>query len=291
MAPWPALRTGRPFIAARRDLMKIISFNINGIRARPHQLKEIVERHQPEIIGLQETKVQDSEFPAEMATALGYQVHFHGQKGHYGVALLSRRKPLEVQLGLPLDGEEAQRRLITARFDIGGDAPLTVINGYFPQGESRDHPVKFPAKRKFYADLIAHLDASHHPDHPLVVMGDFNISPQDIDIGIGEDNARRWLRTGKCSFLPEEREWYQALCAFGLDDTYRRLHGERDDLYSWFDYRSRAFEREPRRGLRIDHVLATVPLAQGCADAGIDYDIRAMDKPSDHCPVWAEFAV
>src|SRR5690606_14656398 len=129
----------------------------------------------------------------------------HGQKTHYGVALLSRAEPEQVIKGYPSDGEDSQRRLITGHFTVNGE-PLTVINGYFPQGESRDHPVKFPAKEKFYADLMAYLDElAKKPGH-ILVMGDMNISPTDRDIGIGADNAKRWLRSGKCSFLPEDRK-------------------------------------------------------------------------------------
>jgi exodeoxyribonuclease-3 len=116
-----------------------------------------------------------------------------------------------------------------------------------------------------------------------------NVAPMDIDIGIGEDNAKRWLRTGKCSFLPEEREWLAALTDWGLYDAYRSVHPQSDDRFSWFDYRSRGFEAAPRRGLRIDLILASPPLAESCVAAGIDYDIRGMQKPSDHCPVWATF--
>jgi exodeoxyribonuclease-3 len=113
----------------------------------------------------------------------------------------------------------------------------------------------------------------------------------DRDIGIGEDNAKRGLRTGKCSFLPEEREWLQRYIDWGLRDTYRELYPEVDDRFSWFDYRSRGFERDPKRGLRIDLVLATAPLCERCREAGIAYDIRAMERPSDHCPVWAELDI
>ena len=117
-------------------------------------------------------------------------------------------------------------------------------------------------------------------------MGDFNISPEDIDIGIGPDNAKRWLRTGKCSFLPEEREWLQRLKAWGLSDSYRHHYPDDASRFSWFDYRSRGFDDDPRRGLRIDYLLTTPALLSHSSDAGIDYPIRGMDKPSDHCPVW-----
>lgn len=269
--------------------MKIVSFNTNGIRARPHQLQALVEQRQPDIIGIQETKVQDPDFPREMIEALGYQVVYHGQKSHYGVAIMSRLPPAEVSRGFPHDNGEAQRRLISACFPLADGRRLTVLNGYFPQGESRDHPVKFAAKERFYRDLLHHLQEHHDPRQPLAVVGDMNVAPLDIDIGIGEDNAKRWLKSGKCSFLPEERTWLQQLLDWGLVDTYRHCHAQHADRFSWFDYRSRGFEREPRRGLRIDLILATPALAETCRDAGIDYDIRAMEKPSDHCPVWADF--
>lgn len=165
-----------------------------------------------------------------------------------------------------------------------------MLNGYFPQGENRDHPVKFPAKTRFYADLQRLLEEQYRPDQPLVVMGDFNISPQDCDIGIGAENAKRWLRTGKCSFLPEEREWMERLKAWGLVDSFRQLHPEVHDRFSWFDYRSRGFEDDPRRGLRIDLVLASKALESRFRDAGVDYDLRGMEKPSDHAPIWLEIA-
>jgi exodeoxyribonuclease-3 len=271
--------------------MRIVSFNTNGIRARPHQLQAVVERLRPDIIGLQETKVQDPDFPVDMITSLGYQVAYHGQKAHYGVAVLSRTPPLEVCKGFSHDDADAQRRLITAKFALADGRRLTVLNCYFPQGESRDHKTKFDAKRGFYRDLFEHLQQHYDPQQPLAILGDMNVAPLDLDIGIGEESTRRWLKSGKCSFLPEEREWLQRLVDWGLVDTYRQCRADSTDRYSWFDYRSRGFERQPRRGLRIDLILATSPLASTCRDAGIDYAIRAMDKPSDHCPVWADFDI
>lgn len=271
--------------------MKIVSFNINGLRARLHQLQAIIDKHAPDVIGLQESKVNDPDFPLEAVQEMGYQVEFHGQKAHYGVALLSKEKPLSIQKGYPTDEEDAQRRLIAGDYTLGKgeNGRLTVINGYFPQGENRSHEVKFPAKQKFYQDLMSYLDSHHSSGANLAVMGDFNISPTDLDIGIGEKNAKRWLQTGKCSFLPEEREWYQKLWNWGLQDSYRLHNPETADRFSWFDYRSRGFEDDPKRGLRIDHILITEPLAQKCVDVGIDYEIRGIEKPSDHCPIWATF--
>ncbi|WP_271412056.1 exodeoxyribonuclease III [Pseudomonas sp. Q1-7] len=270
--------------------MKIVSFNINGLRARPHQLEALIAKHQPDVIGLQETKVADEQFPEAEIRQLGYHVHYHGQKGHYGVALLSRQEPLSLFKGFPNDDEEAQRRFIYGTFADAQGNPVTVMNGYFPQGESRDHPVKFPAKARFYADLQVLLEQQFQPSQPLVVMGDINISPEDCDIGIGEENRKRWLKTGKCSFLPEEREWLDRLKSWGLVDSFRHLNPEVSDRFSWFDYRSRGFEDNPKRGLRIDVILASQPLQARLKDAGIDYDLRGMEKPSDHAPIWLELA-
>ncbi|MGH8353704.1 MAG: exodeoxyribonuclease III [Pseudomonas sp.] len=270
--------------------MKIVSFNINGLRARPHQLAALIEKHQPDVIGLQETKVSDEQFPQAEIEALGYQVHFHGQKGHYGVALLSRQPPLAIHKGFPLDSEEAQKRFIWGTFADANGQPVTVMNGYFPQGENRDHPIKFPAKTRFYADLQVLLENQFQPTQPLVLMGDLNISPEDRDIGIGEENRKRWLKTGKCSFLPEEREWLARLKSWGLVDSFRHLYPEVSDRFSWFDYRSRGFEDEPKRGLRIDLIMTSNGLQPRIKAAGVDYDLRGMEKPSDHAPIWLELS-
>ncbi len=268
--------------------MRIVSFNINGIRARPHQLAEIVRIHAPEVIGLQEIKVANTLFPAEEIRALGYDVLVHGQKAHYGVALLYRLPLLASALGLPADKEDAQRRLVQASLNCGGKT-LHVLNGYFPQGENRKHPSKFLDKEKFYSDLTAYLHTHFDSARDKVlIMGDMNVAPGDNDVGIGENNRKRWLREGKCCFLPEERAWYELLAAWGLTDAYRHLHPEKDDLFTWFDYRSRGFERDPPRGLRIDHILLSGRLLPTCTGAGIDYTTRAMERPSDHCPVWAD---
>lgn len=269
--------------------MMFVSFNVNSIRTRLHQLQAVIDTYQPDVIGLQETKVTDQDFPVDDVRAMGYHVYFHGQKTHYGVALLCREEPLAVQKGYPWDNEEAQRRFIAAEFERNG-RNLTVINGYFPQGENRSHPVKFPAKQKFYADLMTYLDALREKGHDIIVMGDMNISPTDKDIGIGEANAKRWLRDGKTSFLPEEREWLSQVESRGLTDVFRHLHPEESDTFSWFDYRSKGFEREPRRGLRIDLIMASDGLLAKATEAGVSYEIRGMERPSDHCPIWARFA-
>ncbi|WP_299975755.1 exodeoxyribonuclease III [uncultured Pseudoteredinibacter sp.] len=268
--------------------MRAISFNTNSIRMRLHQLQALTDTHQPDFIGIQETKVTDEDFPIADIEALGYHVIFHGQKTHYGVALLSKHPFKEEFKGFSGDSEESQRRFIGGRFDVNG-REITVLNGYFPQGENREHPVKFVNKRNFYSDLMGFLNENCKPEDDLIVMGDMNISPEDIDIGIGDSNRKRWLKDGKCSFLPEEREWLKTLSDWGLSDSYREIHPDKDDKFSWFDYRSRGFERDPKRGLRIDLIMHTKSLATGLKGADIDYDVRAMEKPSDHCPIWAHY--
>lgn len=269
--------------------MKIVSFNVNSVRLRLHQLQAVIDKHQPQFIGLQETKVQDHEFPVEAIAGMGYQVIYLGQKTHYGVALLSRESCVQSQLGFPGDDDSAQKRFIGGHYRIEGE-DWYIYNGYFPQGESRDHPVKFPAKARFYQDLNDFLQQHHNDSQRVIVMGDYNIAPDDKDIGIGADNAKRWLKTGKTSFLPEEREWFSQLCALGYHDGFRLVHPAEDNLFSWFDYRSRGFEREPRRGLRIDHLMVSEMLKSDVRAAGIDYDVRSMEKPSDHAPVWIELS-
>ena len=267
--------------------LKIVSFNINGIRARLHQLQALINKHQPDIIGLQEIKVHDDEFPLADVQAMGYHVYHFGQKGHYGVAILSKLPALDMQYGFPTDEADAQRRMLIGRFTMPDGVPIVVLNGYFPQGENRDHPIKFPAKTKFYDDLQNFLTQHHQPTELLTVIGDINISPTDLDIGIGEANAKRWLREGKTSFLPEERAWLQRLKDWGLTDTFRALHPDTTAQYSWFDYRSKGFD--DNRGLRIDVIMATPALTERCIESGIDYELRGIERPSDHAPVWSVF--
>ncbi len=267
--------------------MKFISFNINGLRARIPQLQALIEKHDPDVIGLQEIKVHDDAFPLADVQALGYKVYYFGQKSHYGVAIMCKQEPSDVQYGFPTDDEDAQRRMIMATFELDNGEKVRILNGYFPQGESRDHETKFPAKRKFYQDLMTYLNDHHNVDENVIVMGDVNISHTDKDIGIGEPNRKRWLKTGKCSFLPEEREWMETLMDWGFHDSFRSLYPDVDDQFSWFDYRSKGFL--DNRGLRIDLILATPGLHEKLDSAGIDYELRGLEKPSDHAPIWAVY--
>ena len=268
------------------EKLKIMSFNVNGIRSRINQLSEVIEQHKPDIIGLQETKVSNEEFPFESIKALGYEADIHGQKGHYGVAFLSKITATKVHCGFPHDHADSQRRLIHALYDFNGHS-LHIINGYFPQGEGRAHPTKYPAKKRFYADLLDYLNSEFTPEDAVIVMGDMNVAHRDADVGIKPENAKRWLKTGKCAFLPEERDWLQNLLDWGLIDTYREAKPN-STVYSWFDYRSRGFDQEPKIGLRIDLILASPAALALCTNADIDLRARGHEKPSDHCPIWID---
>ena len=273
-----------------RSTTRIISFNVNGLRARLHQLQAIIDQHAPDIIGLQEIKVSNEEFPVDAIIDMGYTVDFHGQKGHYGVALLSKVPATAITRGYPTDNEDSQCRMIHGEYRVN-DKTIHVINGYFPQGEGRAHPTKFPAKEKFYADLTAYLGDSFSSNDRVIVMGDMNVAAEDIDVGIKPENAKRWLKTGKSAFLPEEREWLATLQSWGLTDTFRSMNAQDDRSYSWFDYRSRGFEQEPKSGLRIDLILASAASMDELVTTGIDFAARAFEKPSDHCPIWADFSL
>ena len=131
--------------------MKIISFNINSVRARPHQLEFLIKNHKPDVIGLQETKVHDDEYPHEMIEEMGYKSITHGQKGHYGVSLLYKKDLIASGKGFESDTDESQKRFVWGEFKTKSDS-IFILNGYFPQGEERKHPIKFPYKEKFYAD-------------------------------------------------------------------------------------------------------------------------------------------
>ena len=265
--------------------MKIVSFNINSIRARPHQIIHLRDTIDPDVIGIQETKVNDPEFPIDVIKEIGYHAEFWGQKGHYGVAILSKRKPMNVQKGFLGDAEDDQKSFIEATFKWKNQS-IIIMNGYFPQGENRAHETKFPKKIKFYDDLEKHIKKIQKKENNIIVMGDFNVAPTGLDIGIGEQNIKRWLRDGKTAFLPEEIEMWNKIKNLGFVDSWREQNPEEGSIYSWFDYRSRMFEDNPKRGLRIDHILVSQNLSKFIDDTGIDYSARSMEKPSDHCPVW-----
>ena len=143
-------------------------------------------------------------------------------------------------------------------------------------------------KIKFLNIKKKHIKKLKKIEENLIVMGDFNVAPSNLDIGIGEANVKRWLRDGKTAFLPEEIKMWNMIKNLGFIDTWRSQNPSEESRYSWFDYRSRMFDDNPKRGLRIDHILLSENIEQAILNTGIDYTARAMEKPSDHCPIWLE---
>ena len=266
--------------------MKIITFNINGLRARPHQLEKLKEIYDPDIIALQEIKVSDEDFPTEIPENLGYRFFNYGQKGFHGVAIFSKQEPINVIKGLNGGEDESQKRYIQCDYetDLG---IISICNSYFPQGENRKHPDKFPYKDRYYKRITKHMESL---SSEIVLTGDFNIAPHRNDIGMNEEGIKRWLREGHTAFLPEELEWYRILTETGLEDIWRTNNPDSTKC-SWFDYRSRGFDQTPKRGLRIDHFLLSKGLSKKYINSEIDHDMRAMEKPSDHCPVVLDLEV
>ena len=261
-------------------MIRIICFNINGLRARPHQLKALKEKYDPDIIALQEIKVSDEDFPDQIPTELGFNYYNYGQKGFHGVAIFSKQLPISVIKGLEGGEDESQKRYIQCDYDTNVGI-VSVCNSYFPQGENRKHPDKFPYKDRYYKRITKHIE---NLSTNVVLTGDFNIAPNRNDIGMNEDGIKRWLSQGHTAFLPEEIEWYKKLTDLGLVDIWRERNPNSTKC-SWFDYRSRGFDQDPKRGLRIDHFLLSKNVQEKYINSEIDHELRAMEKPSDHCPV------
>tara|TARA_B100000482_G_scaffold57545_1_gene39623 strand:+ start:276 stop:1088 length:813 start_codon:yes stop_codon:yes gene_type:complete len=261
-------------------MIRIICFNINGLRARPHQLKALKEKYDPDIIALQEIKVSDEDFPDQIPTELGFNYYNYGQKGFHGVAIFSKQPPISVIKGLEGGEDESQKRYIQCDYDTNVGI-VSICNSYFPQGENRKHPDKFPYKDRYYKRITKHIESL---STNVVLTGDFNIAPNRNDIGMNEDGIKRWLSQGHTAFLPEEIEWYKKLTDLGLVDIWRERNPNSTKC-SWFDYRSRGFDQDPKRGLRIDHFLLSKNVQEKYINSEIDHELRAMEKPSDHCPV------
>lgn len=254
--------------------MLLASWNVNSIRARLPRLLAWLERRSPDVVCLQETKVVDRDFPTDEIAALGYRTLCFGQKTYNGVAILSRSEPTDVQQGLPDDPPDAERRLLAAT--IGG---VRVVNVYVPNGTALEDP-RYQGKLEWYRRLRRHMEATSSPDRELVVCGDFNVAPEDRDVW----DVEQWR--DQLLFTQPEKDALQHLVAWGLEDTLRRLHPE-EQMFTWWDYRNAGFFRG--WGLRIDHVLATPPLAARCTAVEVDRAERKGEKPSDHAPVLATF--
>jgi exodeoxyribonuclease-3 len=255
--------------------MKIAAWNVNSLKVRLPQLLEWLAERQPDVLCLQETKLEDHNFPQQEVEAAGYQVVFCGQKTYNGVALLARETPTDVVFGNPLF-PDPQKRLIAAT--VGG---VRVVCAYIPNGQAVGSD-KYAYKLAWLDALRAWISGQLAEQPRLALAGDFNIAPDDRDV----HDPAAWAGQILCS--EAERAAFQRLLALGLADSFR-LFEQPEKSFSWWDYRMLGFQRN--RGLRIDHILLSTPLAERCTAAGIDREMRKRERPSDHAPVTAEIAV
>ena len=254
--------------------MKIASWNVNSLNVRLPHLLDWLAAARPDVVALQETKLEDARFPAEALAQAGYACAFHGQKTYNGVAILAREGAIEdVQAGIPGFADEQARALAAT---VGGVRiiDLYVVNGQAVGSEKYDYKLRWLAAAH---DWIA-AERARHPD--LVVLGDFNIAPDDRDV----HEPAAW---GDDSILTSsaERAALRRLLELGLHDSFR-LFESGCGHFSWWDYRAAGFRRN--LGLRIDLVLASDALRPRLTAAGIDREPRAWERPSDHAPVWLE---
>ena len=254
--------------------MKIASWNINSLRKRQERLFAWLDATQPHIVCLQETKCPDEQFPALALQAAGYRSTYHGEKSYNGVAILAKDELHQVRASLCDEVVDPQARVIAATVD-----QLRVFSIYAPNGQAVGSPA-YDYKLKWYRRLRDCIATEKSLN--LVVCGDFNIAPEDIDVY----DAELWR--GAIMASEGERVAFRELCSLGLRDTLR-IHHKEGQLFSWWDYQMRGFERN--RGLRIDAILANDNLARKCVASGIDRDMRGGKDPSDHAPVWAQFDI
>jgi exodeoxyribonuclease-3 len=254
--------------------MKLATWNVNSLAVRLPQVLDWLAANPVDAMVLQETKLADDKFPRQEIEAAGYRVQWHGQKTYNGVALLSRGDALAVQKNIPgLD--DSQARLIGATID-----GVRIIGGYFPNGQAPDSD-KFQYKMRWLVALREWLrgELSAHPK--LVLMGDFNIAPEDRDVY----DPVAW--TGQILCTPEERAHFAALVELGLVDAFR-LFEQPPKSWSWWDYRNLAFRKN--QGLRIDHILVSQALRGAVNTCVIDKLPRENERPSDHAPVMIELS-
>lgn len=251
---------------------RIATFNVNSLRSRIDVLEPWINKNQPHILCLQETKVQDSDFPRDLIKSWGYQVVFNGQKTYNGVAILSKEEPDQVIRGF-CDGQEPDfaSRMIAARFN-----DLWVVNTYVPQGKSIDHP-DYETK-KIFLRRAAQFCQSKQGD--LLWCGDLNVAPTPLDV------ANPQTKTKHVCYYQELRDLFHELTA-SLVDLFRTQYQDQP-VYSFFDYRVKN-SLDRNLGWRIDHLLASPSLAQKMVSCQVDHQPRRAEKPSDHCPIFADF--
>jgi exodeoxyribonuclease III len=258
--------------------VKLATWNINGIRARLDVVVAWIERNQPDVLCLQETKVVDELFPLDAIQATGYAVAFAGQKSYNGVALVSKEPLTEVRTEFPVATNE-DRRLISGLY-----RGIRVYSAYFPNGRS-PHSEHYQLKLQWIENLGQMILGDLCPDPPprpeVALLGDFNVAPEERDVYSVS------VMEGQIHFTLPERAALEQLQALGFVDAFRAVRPE-PGIYSWWDYRVNAFKRD--LGLRIDHVYTSAGLAARASDAYVDKEERAREKASDHAPVVVEFA-
>ena len=251
--------------------LSVATWNVNSIRARMDLLLEWLQGNEPDVVCLQETKVADDAFPVDVFDELGYNVAFKGQKTYNGVCILSRPSLDEVVKDFDaIEGDD--RRLLQASI---GD--VTVINGYFPHGRMPGAP-SFYDKLDFIESLREYMDDAFSPDDAVVLLGDFNVAPEAIDV------YDAVLLEGSIGFHPQERDMLELLREWGFTDAYRAVHPD-VEAFSWWGYRGGAFHSN--RGMRVDHIWVSEALKGRIEDCVIHRELRAAERPSDHAPVVA----
>ncbi len=253
--------------------MKIASWNVNSLNVRLPHLSQWLQSASPDIVALQETKMEDAKFPESELAQLGYRSVFSGQKTYNGVALLSRHEPSDVQIGIP-GFEDEQKRVIAATIEGVRVVDVYVVNGQDVGTE------KYGYKLRWLAALHDWLAAERERHPNLIVLGDYNIAPDDRDVhdpAVWNDDS---ILTSTA-----ERAALNGLFGLGFSDSFR-LFEQPEKSFSWWDYRAAGFRRN--LGLRIDLILASDALKSHCAAAGIDREPRTWERPSDHAPVWLQ---
>jgi exodeoxyribonuclease-3 len=257
---------------------KIATYNVNSVRSRLHIILPWLEKNRPAVFCMQETKVEDEKFPAKEFEGAGYHVVFNGEKRYNGVAIASSERPENVSLGFDDKGPVDADRLISGSF-----SGIFVVNTYVPQGYDRESP-RFQYKLQWFKRLREFFARHYSPTAPLIWCGDLNVAPEEIDV----HNPKRLL--GHVCFNQEVWDGLASVKSWGLVDVFRKHHPHEPGQYTFFDYRvPKAAERE--LGWRVDHILATPPLAEKSISCSIDMSPRLAEKTSDHTIVVAEFEV
>ena len=255
--------------------MKIATWNINSIKSRIDHVLKWCEQNQPDVLGLQETKSVDEKFPYAKLRSIGYpHIEHLGERAYNGVAIVSKYPLLNVQRNLPNDKAPAQSRMLSATV---GD--LRLVNVYGPHGTSQGTD-KYTFKLEWIARLRRYFDVHFATHENVVLCGDLNVAPHELDVW----SVPAWRN--KLHFTKPERDAIQDLKKWGFVDLFRQINGDEKEFSWWSNFRN-DFEKD--RGLRIDHIWASPPLAERCVDCWIDKDPRAWEHPSDHAPVVAEF--